>query len=95
MNPEIKTLLFDFRLKSLPTEDDVKVQVIEKLESESFSKSEKFSKLCQVKIGQKSRQVQTYIFETETSDVFVTIRVYDKTATEDHALITLLIELKT
>ncbi len=94
MNSEVKTILFDFRLKSLPTEDDVNEQIIKILESESFSKSEKFSKLSQVKIAQrKAPQVQTYIYESEDSNVFVTIRVYDKTETSDHVLLTLLIEL--
>ncbi len=94
MDSQIKTILFDFRLTSIPTEEDVIEQIVNILESQSFSKSEKFSKLSQVKIAQrKPPQVQTYIFESEDSNVFVTIRVYDKTDTSDHVLLTLLIEL--
>ena len=94
MNSQIKTLLFDFRLKSRPTEAEVTDQIIKTLEAECFSKSDKFSKLTAVKIAQRSPDVQTYIFESEVSDVFVTIRLYDD-KDANVVLLTLLIELKT
>ena len=92
MNPEIKTLLFDFRLRSRPTEAEVTEQIIQPLEAECFSKSDKFGKLSAVKIPQRNGNVQTYIFESDTSDIFLTIRLYDDI--DNVVLLTLLIELK-
>ena len=92
MTASIKTLLFDFRLT---TEDDVTDLIIKTLESEAFSTSDKFTKLTAVQVGQKSPEIRTSIFETETSDALVVIRMYDKSGTKDGlAHVTLAVELK-
>ena len=96
MASKIKTLLFDFRLTSLPEDVDIAAEVIKTLESEAFSKSDKFSKLSPVAIAQKQPDIKTSLFESDCSDVFATVRVYQKSGTgEDHVLVTLLVELTT
>ena len=93
MTSAIRTLLFDFRLTSLPADVDIAAEIVKILESEAFSKSDKFSKLSPVPIPQKQDDIKTFIFESDSSDVFVTIRVYEKS--DDHVLVTLLVELTT
>lgn len=90
MTAEIKTILFDFRLKSVPSGDQVSAQLIDILESEAFSKSDKFSKLLAVPLQQRNPSIKTSIYETDNSEAFVTVRVYDK---ESYGLLTLQIEL--
>jgi len=96
MTSKIKTMLFDFRLTSLPADVDIAAEVVKILESEAFSKSDKFSKLSPVPFALKNPDIKTFLFESDSSDVFVTVRVYEKSGTDDgHVLVTLLVELTT
>jgi hypothetical protein len=70
-------------------------QLIQTLETEALSKSDKFSKLSPVPLAQKNAAIRTLIFESDSADVFAAVRVYDKSDSEDHVLVTLSVDIKT
>jgi len=70
-------------------------QIVNVLETEALAKSDKFTKLASVPIVQKSSDIRTFVFESESSDVFVVVRVYEKSLNEEGLVhVTLAVELK-